>query len=418
MYQKVKGTRDFYPDELDSRNKIFTILRNTANHYGFAEVETSVMETMSLLTAKQGDEIKNQIFVLEKRSTEELGLRFDLTVPLTRMFSAVQMSANKPVKWYALSKMWRYEQPQKGRLREFYQISVELFGTDKVESDFEIVALSIDCLKNLGLKSDDFVIKVNNRKFLQGFIEGLDIKNYEAVFKVIDSYTKSTKEEFKEDLEKLELSSQQVSKIMNFMTAKLDSFEEDDMNELMRQGYNELKELFEMFDSLGFSDYVQFCSYIARGLSYYTGVVFECFDREGKFRAILGGGRYDNMVEQFGAQKTPALGFAIGDVTLELLLREKGLWPESKKGPEYYIAPTGKDVLIDAYKIAMQLRSKYIVDIDLSSRKLGKQFNYADSIGAKNVIVIGADEVKSGKFKVRDMKSGKEEIKSVEEMIE
>lgn len=417
MYQKVKGTRDFYPDEMQARNKVFSVLRNTADHFGFHEVETSVMETLAILTAKQGEETKNQIFVLEKRSKEELGLRFDLTVPLTRMFSAVQMSANKPVKWYALDKMWRYEQPQKGRLREFYQISVECFGTDKVESDFEIITLSIECLKNLGLKESDFVLKINNRKFLQGFIESLGIANYDDVFRIIDGYTKCSRDEFKSDLEKIGLDSNQVERIMDFIISDLSNFNEKDMSELMLSGYTELKGIFSMFDSLGYSGYVQFCPYIARGLSYYTGTVFECFDREGKFRAILGGGRYDNMVEQFGAQKTPALGFAIGDVTLELLLREKGLWPEEKAGPDYYIAPTGKDVLIDAYKIAQRLRERFVVDIDISSRKLGKQFSYADSIGAKHVIVVGEDEIRTGKFKVRDMKSGKEEIKSIEEML-
>lgn len=417
MYQKVKGTRDFYPEELKSRNKVFSILKKTAENYGFSEVETPIMETISLLCAKQGEEIKKQIFVLDKRGSEELGLRFDLTVPLTRLFSSVQMSVNKPVKWYSLSRMWRYEQPQKGRLREFYQISVEMFGTDKIESDFELVSLAIESLKSLGLKKNDFVIKINNRKFLQGFIESLGIQDYDSIFRIIDGYTKCTKEEFKKNLSEQKISEDNVNKIMSFMISKITDFKESDMNELMKEGYIELKELFSMLDSLGFFEYVEFCSYIARGLSYYTGLVFECFDREKKFRAILGGGRYDNMVEQFGAQKTPALGFAIGDVTLELLLRDKSLWPESQQGPDYYIAPTGKDVLIEAYKIVLILRKKFNVDIDLSARKLSKQFSYADSIGAKKVIVIGDNELKSKNFKVKDMKTGLEELKSIDEIM-
>jgi histidyl-tRNA synthetase len=304
--------------------------------------------------------------------------------------------------------MWRYEQPQKGRLREFYQISVELFGTKSVDADFEIITLAIECLKNLGLNGNDFVIRVNNRKFLQGFIEGLGITDYEAIFRVIDNYTKSTKEEFVQDLESCGLSNEQVSKVVSFMGAELSDMDEIEMNPLMREGYLELSRLFSMFESLGYSGSVQFSSFIARGLSYYTGTVFECFDREGKFRAILGGGRYDNMVSQFGGQATPAVGFAIGDVTLELLLREKKLWPEEKVSPDYYICYVNDTVKIDAYKIAQKLRAKYVVDIDISERKLGKQLAYANSISAKHVVIVGEDELKEGLVVVRDMGSGHE----------
>ncbi|MBN2880455.1 histidine--tRNA ligase [Candidatus Woesearchaeota archaeon] len=420
MYQKVKGTRDFYPEEFGSRWQVFSSIRNTVKKFGFSEIESPAFESFDLLSAKQGEEIRSQIFTLEKQGKEDLGLRFDLTVPFARMFTSVQMSSKKPVKWYGLSRMWRYEQPQKGRLREFYQLSVEMYGTNSIDSDFETVALAISVLKDLGLTSDDFVIRINNRKLLQGFIESLKIgsKYVDSVFRVVDSYTKSSSEDFRKELSEIGLDSKQVDYIVEFMTVKLEDLNELEMDSVMREGYTELKGLFSMLECLGMKDFVEFNPFIARGLSYYTGLVFECFDRQGKFRAILGGGRYDNLVSLFGGQSTPAIGFAIGDVTLELLLRDREKWPKPSIGPEYFVACVSDSVRMKAYEIAMKLRNKFSVDVDLSSRKLAKQLFYANSIGAKWTVIVGEDELKENKVVLRDMVLGTEHQKDLDELLD
>jgi len=418
MFKKVKGMRDFYPEEFGQRSMLFDSIRSVVDRYGFCEVESPAIESFELLSAKQGDDIKNQIFTLEKQGKESLGLRFDLTVPITRMFSNVQISSKKPVKWYSLSRMWRYEQPQKGRLREFYQLSVELFGSDTCESDLEVVALSIDVLRNLGLTHNEFVIKINNRKFLQGFLESINVSDIEQVFRIIDNYTKIELKEFKSQLKEINLDNNQISLIVEFLNKKLSDFLDIEMDSLMHEGYKELIELFDKLKLIGLSEFIEFSPFIARGLSYYTGLVFECFDRKQKFRAILGGGRYNHLVSQFGGQETPSVGFAIGDVTLELLLKEFNLWPKSDIAPHFFVAYVNENVKDEAIKLAYKLRENYIVDLDLLNRKLGKQLYFANSIGCKYAIIVGEDEIKKGLVVVRDMNTGYEETKSIESLLE
>ncbi|MFT4304038.1 MAG: histidine--tRNA ligase [Candidatus Woesearchaeota archaeon] len=398
-FKAVKGTRDFYPEIMESRISMFNTIRKTAKRYGFNQVDTPAFEEIKLLTAKSGEEVKNQIFVMEKRSNEEIGLRFDLTVPLTRMFIEKQKELPKPVKWFYISPMWRYEQPQKGRLREFYQFGVELFGSDKVQADAEVISLAIDSLTNLGLTEKDIVIKINNRESLEKFLNKIKVKDTERVIRIIDKKSKISENDFKKELEFLEL--EQQKELLRY----LNSTELPD----------ELKQLFELLKSSGKDKYVEYSPEIARGLAYYTGTVFECSDRRGEYRAILGGGRYDKMVEQFGGQNCPATGFAMGDVVIELFLRDKGLWEIPKKEIDYYIAPVNNEYINLALEITNNLRKNYNVEIDLLERKLSKQFNYADNINAKNVIIVG-DETKEGKVKIKEMISGTEkevDIKSL-----
>ncbi|MCB9359454.1 histidine--tRNA ligase [Candidatus Woesearchaeota archaeon] len=393
-YKAVKGTRDFYPEIMEPRKRMFEVLRSTAERYGFKEIDSPAVEELKLLTAKSGDEIKSQIFVMEKRSNEEIGLRFDLTVPATRMFIDKQKAITKPVKWYYIAPMWRYEQPQKGRLREFYQFGVELFGSDKVQADAEVISLAIDNLVGLGLKEKDFVIKINSRECLESFFKkiGIKDKDIDSALRVIDKKAKISPEEFEKELEFLGKSKKDEL---------LDYLESNKIPE-------ELNEVFDLLKAMGKEKYVEYSPEIARGLAYYTGIVFECSDRSGKYRAILGGGRYDKMVEQFGGQPCPATGFAMGDVVIELFLKDKGLWKDENEKIEYYVAPVSKEYVPKAFEIANNMREKgKKVEIDLMDKKLGKQFNYADGIGAQKVIVVG-DETKSGKVKMKEMKTGKE----------
>ena len=417
--QKPKGTRDFFPEDMESRNQVFDRLRNIAKRYGFGEVESPAFENIETLTAKQGGEILEQIFVLEKKGDEQFGLRYDLTVPITRMFVEKQKDTPKPVKWFYMTKMWRYERPQSGRLREFYQFGVELFGSDKAEADAEVISLAIDALLDLGLKESDFIVKINNRKLLQGLIYGFNIVNkVDEVIRVIDKAKKIAESEFQKELEGLGLNFGQIKNIEEMMKIRNpEEFEKFDLNDEAKLGLEELKKVINFLKTYGKESFIQIDLSVARGLLYYTGTVFECFDREEKMRSIFAGGRYDKLVEQFGGQPCPATGFAMGDVTSQILLEKRGLWPRAYIGPDYYIAIVSSDVRKKAIEIAQKLRGQYSVDIDLMERALGKQMQYAASIAAKKVVIIGPDELNKGKVKVRDMASGKEEDVKIDELI-
>ncbi len=405
-YKSVKGTRDFSPEYMKARKKLFDSFNSIASSYGFSEVETPAMEELKLLTAKSGDEIKSQIFVMEKRSNEEIGLRFDMTVPIARLFIEKQKEIAKPVKWSYAARMWRYEAPQKGRLREFYQMGVELFGSNKIQSDAEVISIGIDTLKSFGLKDSDFVIKINNRELIEGIFTSIGIENQEDLeqaMRAIDKKSKISDEAFDEELSFLE--DTQKERVKEFLAIK--SFSElrsqfPEMNEMAQKGIDDLENLFSLLEATEKDSYVEFCPEVARGLAYYTGTVFECFDRDGKFRAILGGGRYDKMVEIFGGQSTPATGFAMGDVVIELFLKEKGLWEEEPRKVDYYVAPVNKDYVELAFSVADRIRkSGNTVEMDLLDRKLGKQFAYAQNITNK-ILVVG-DEAKEGKVILKDL---------------
>ncbi len=404
-FQNPKGTVDYYPEDREVFNYISNTMRKNAVKYGFLEVESPAFESLSLLSEKEGEEIQGQIFTLEKRSNEQLGLRFDLTVPMARMFIAKQKELPKPTKWFCVSRMWRYEAPQKGRLREFYQLSVELFGSNKPAADAQIIALAIDILTDLGLTKDDFKVKVNNRYLLQGLLEGLGVGNYKEAMQIIDKVAKVSGEEFIAMLEEIGLTLEQITKIDEIINTK-DLNKLTDLNETATKGRDELKEALGFLE--GKKEFIEVDLKVARGLAYYTGTVFEIFDTNMKFRALCGGGRYNDMIKMFGGDECAATGFGMGFATLKLLLDEKMKLPDSDLGLDYYIITIGDKAKEVALKIADKARVKFKVDMDIMGRNIGKQMDYARKIGARKVIIIGDDEIESGKLTVRDMTSGKE----------
>lgn len=409
-FEKAKGTADFYPEEKEAMNVIYEKLRGVARRYSFKEVESPAFENMDLLTAKSGEEIKTQIFCLEKRSAEELGLRFDLTVPQTRMFIAKQKELSKPVKWFCFSRMWRYEQPQKGRMREFYQANIEMFGSDRPEADAEIISVLIEWLSELGLTEKDFFVKINNRDLLEGLLGDFVAKNrIEEVVRIIDKSAKIKEEEFDKALKDAGVKDvgriKEIIKIKGAPEYSLPLIEPMCKNEKSQAGYNRLKTVVQLLDT----KYVRVDLSVARGLAYYTGTVFECFDIDEKFRAIAGGGRYDNMVQLFGGEKTPATGFAMGFSVLSLVLDERGLLPKPDLGPDYYVAIVNEDVRKNAIGIVRKLRKKSKVDYDLTGRNLTNQLQYAAGIGAKKTVIVGPKDLANKQVTVRDMKSGEEE---------
>jgi histidyl-tRNA synthetase len=400
QFQKPAGTRDFFPEDMDIRNDVLANLKSVCKKYGFSEVGCPDIETLKLLTAKSGEEIKGQVFNLEKKGDEELALKPEFTPSVARMFIEKQKTIQKPVKWFSFGRCWRYERPQKGRLREFFQLNVECYGASSQLADADMISLAIDCLLSLGLKKDDFVVKINSRSLLESVLKDLGINNAADIFRVIDKKAKISPAAFEEELQKAGLDSSTTNKLIALLETK-------DISKI--KGSEELKQLFTYLEKLGKKDFIEFDLSIARGIAYYTGTVFECFDRKGRLRAIFAGGRYDKLIEQLGGQPCPATGFAIGDVTLQLLLEEKKLWPEPSLGVEYYIAPMDEKSISFALEVLTRLREKSTADIDLLGRKIRKQLDYASSIKAVNAVIIGDEEVKTRTVTIKNLVTGKQE---------
>jgi histidyl-tRNA synthetase len=420
MFPRVKGTNDLFPTDTFLLQHTLTAMSIACIRYGFQHVLAPSIETLKLLTAKSGEEVTKQIFTLEKKGSEELGLKFDLTVPMTRMFASKQRELPKPVKWFSCDRMWRYEAPQKGREREFFQISVENFGSAHPEADAEIINLFIDCYLSLGLKARDFTVKINHRKLLEGILLDIVPKGkLDTAMRIVDKRSKIEEKQFFDEMHAAGIERVKAAKILHAIeingdikTVEKKINQHLELNEVAREGLKNLKEVLALVKH----DNIVVDLSVARGLAYYTGCVFEAFDNEGMFRALGAGGRYDQLVKLLGGEDCPATGFAIGYSTLSLLLQHKKLLPNIALGPEYFIIPVHENHVKDALALAAQLRPKYTVDVDQMRRPISKQFTYANSIGAKNVIVVGPAELKSKTFTVKDMNTGKETKKKISEI--
>ncbi len=413
MFAKPKGTIDHYPDELSKLNTILGKFHDVASRYGFRAIETPVFEELKVLTEKEGEQTKEEIFMLEQRGDEKFGLRFDMTVPSARMFTAIQKSCQKPVKWCYGTKNWRYERPQKGRLREFHQFGVELFGSDSPDADAEVINVAIGCLRSLGLTNKDFTVEINNRKLLQGIVS--DFVTSAQIGEAIAAIDKRKKLEDKEFFELLKsVGVNDPSKVVEILDLPdLDSIGKLKLNAMAKEGYEELKAVFRLLER----DYCKVYLPLARGLSYYTSTVFEIFDVEGKYRALAGGGRYDTMIGNFGGEPCPATGMAIGLTPVQLVLEDKDLMPAAGGQPEVYVAVVDDTVRDKAREIVSALRQSQRVEWDLTGRALGKQMQFASTIGAKKVVIVGPKDVTAGKVTVRDLSSGKEEAVMIESII-
>lgn len=403
MVQNVKGTVDYYPEEENIKNKIFTRLSETAESFGYVRINTPAIEDFSLISKKQGEEIRSQIFTLEKKGEEDLALRAEHTPSFARLFVQKEKSLVKPVKWYNIGKSWRYERPQAGRLREFYQYNVELFGSSNPLSDAELISLAIESLKSLGLEEKDLKVKVNHRKILQGILSNfVEEDKVEELMRVIDKKGKVKKQDFCDML----------SDHVDNPDELISILETDDIDKIDKVDDSFKKELVDIMDYLQDYDCIEFSPSTARGLAYYTGTVFEIFDNEEKLRSICGGGRYDNMIELYGGKPTPATGFGMGYSTLYLLLQKNDLLPSPEISPDYFIATMNTQK--EALKLSKKLRKKgNKVEMNLLEKNLGNQLKYADKVGAKKLIVLGEEEVKSKKVKIKDMGTGEEKEKSL-----
>ncbi|MCD6370346.1 MAG: histidine--tRNA ligase [Thermoplasmata archaeon] len=409
MLQRLRGFRDIYPEYMRARRIVFSKITQVARSFGFHEIDAPSVELLDLFRIKSGEEIVKQTFSFVDKGGREITLIPELTPTVSRMIAA-RKDLTKPVKWFSFPKMWRYEEPQSGRLREFYQFNADIFGISNIYADAEVIALAMEILDTLGLKGR-YIMRVSDRILMEDLLKSMNVKDMEGAFRIIDKRDKIPLQIFREEMLKY-ISPEKVEILEETLQYKgdvdvvLNKFPESERTEVLR----ELKDLLREYGKS-----VVFDLSIVRGLAYYTGIVFEAHDAKEEFRAILGGGRYDKVVELFGAQPTPAVGFGMGDVVLELMMRREGVWPEEKIEVDYFVAiiPGFRK---EAIRVANMLRRKgYIVDIELQDRSLSKQMKYANKLNAKYVIIVG-EEIKRNSAVVRNMETGEQKELKIEEI--
>ncbi|MBS3107316.1 histidine--tRNA ligase [Candidatus Woesearchaeota archaeon] len=409
--QPLKGTRDFYPKDMAKLNYIFKIWRKVAERYGYQEFDGPMLEPIDLWTAKSGSEIPEQMYRFTDKGNREVAIRPELTPTLARMVAQSQKELSKPIKWYSIPRCWRYESPQSGRLREFFQFNLDALGVESMKADAEVIATAIDIMLELGCTDNDFYVRISNRKLMLSILLSLGIKEegISNVCRVIDKIDKVSEDDFKSMLKEASLTDKQIKALTKILEA--DNLKDLEKLKLDEEGKGALKqtaELFKFLEAYGFKKYYRLDLSIMRGLDYYTSTVFEVFDKTKEFRAIAGGGRYDDLVNVFGGERCPGIGYGMGDVVLGLFLNKLNKLPDFGKEVDFYIAAVKEEQADTAMNLAQKLRKKYTVETDIMERKLMKQFEYADKIKAKKVIVIGEKELKEKKVVLKDMVSGKE----------
>ncbi|MBA4379502.1 MAG: histidine--tRNA ligase [Anaerolinea sp.] len=404
IIQPVKGTRDFYPEQMAIRAWLYSILRQVSESFGYQEWDAPFIETMELYAAKSGEElVKEQSFVFQDRGGDFITLRPELTPSLARMIAARQNELAFPVRWWSFGPFWRYERPQKGRTREFFQWNADMLGVNSPEADAELIAVAAAFLKAVGLTPGMALILVNNRRLMEAEFDALGIlpeKRLE-VSALVDRRNKTEADKWEAYALESGLSRKQLDGLKKLLENK----------ELWRKS-DELARLFAALKALGVEEYVRFDPNIMRGLLYYTGTVFEAFDLTGGVRrAILGGGRYDNLLADVGGEPLSGVGFAMGDVVIGIVLRERGLIPSFHPSPAPALVTVFDESLwLDSYALATDLRRAGIaVTCYPEPAKLARQFKFADRMGMRVALVIGPDEATAGQVTVKDLRSGTQE---------
>ncbi len=414
-FQTPRGTRDFLPQEMIKRQYVMDKIRRVFEKWGFDPLDTPAFEDWALLAAKSGggEEIKKEIYYFKDKSDRELGLRFDLTVPLARVFAS-NSGLSKPFRRYQIGPVWRYDRPGSGRWREFYQADIDIIGCKNALADAEVIATVCNCMKDLGF--DDFNVRINNRKLIEAMLSKIGIKEGKIldVFRSVDKIEKIGSTGVKDELIGKGFSSSQVDDILELIKTDLDEImpkekESDD-------GLSELKDIIDFVAEFGYKENIKPDLSLMRGLDYYTGPVFEMAIGDSR-SSVVGGGRYENLIEVFGGKPTPATGWSIGVDRIIEIMEERKLFPEITTKTKIFIAPLKPEFRNQAIRMAKNLRDQSVsCEIDIMGRSIQKQLSYANSKGIPFVVIIGDNEIKEKKFRIKDMKTGKEFPVSMDNM--
>lgn len=410
MSQGVRGTRDFYPEDMRLRNWLFDNFTNASLLHGFEEYDAPVLEYEELYTRKQGEEITQQLYSFQDKGNRKVALRPEMTPSLARMVMARAGGLPMPIKWFSIPQCWRYERTQRGRGREHYQWNVDIWGTTEISADAELISVLVTFFEGIGLTAKDIVIRVSSRKVLEEVLGSLDMEGdiFAQTCIIVDKMDKLSSDVIEDQLSDLGHDSKVVMTIQTVLGIK-------DMNSLQKAlkdesvAVSELNLLFDAIDSYGISEWVEFDASIVRGLAYYTGAVFEAHDRTGEFRAICGGGRYDKLLSTLGGKDLPATGFGFGDMVIMELLAEKNLIPELVSDIDDIVIPLNSDLRNAAVMVAASLRnSGRTVDLVLEDKKMKWAFKHAERIGAARLVLLAPDEWSRKMVKIKDLDTGEE----------
>ena len=410
-FQTLPGFREFYPDALARRNHVFRLWRQTANAFGFQEYDAPVLEPLDLYKTKSGDEIEQQLFSFIDKGGREVALRPEMTPTVCRLVGAKAATLKRPIKWFSIAEFYRYERMQRGRGRCFFQFNADIFGEPGPEAETELIALLVQSLCAFGLTEQDFFVRLSDRNLWYYYLEaiGLDEPRIRAVLGAVDKYERIGDDAFQPYTEKFgPLDPAVRARVLAFLQIKSLAALEQTLaplgGEKLAARLAEWRKLLGNLAAMGLGRFVEVDLGVVRGLAYYTGFVFEAFDRQGELRALAGGGRYDNLIGKLGLAELPAVGFAIGDMTFALLLEQRGLMPDLVQAPDIFCVLGGEPERRAAFADIQALRAAgWRVEYPFKELAFGKQFKAATESGARLALIYGGDELAQGVVKLRDL---------------
>lgn len=409
----LKGFRDFFPQELAERAYITDRWREVARRYGFVEYDGPPLEPLELYTRKSGQEIVDQLYAFTDKGGREVALRPEMTPTLARMVGSRANTLRRPVRWFSIPQLFRYERQQRGRLREHFQLNVDIIGESDVSADAELLATAVDIMRSFGLTADDIRARVSDRQLLQGLLVGAGVNSelLPAVYAIVDKMEREPQDLLEDRLLGIGVSKSTSQRIFEILkTTDLGALRHDLGNPpALRQDFERLSRYLAYLEALGVAEWITPSLSVVRGLAYYTGIVFELFDARGEFRAICGGGRYDTLLGAIGGADLPALGFGMGDVVLGEILRARGLMPQYVPSVDVWVTFADAAMLPDAMRVTTRLRqSGFSVEYALGGQKLARQFKAADAAGAREVLVLSPELLPRRQATVRRMADGTE----------
>lgn len=413
-FASLPGFRDFYPDDQAIRNHIMEVWREVARRYGFQEYDGPPLEPTELYIEKSGPEIVQQLYNFTDKGGREITLRPEMTPTFARMVGARAGAMRKPIKWFSTPQLFRYERAQRGRLREHFQLNLDIVGEAGPAADAELLAAAIDVLRAFGLTAEDFVARVSDRRLLRALLLHAQVPEdrLTLVYNIVDKLEREPEERIAERLAtEAGLGPVVVQEVLAiFRNRDFDSVRDAyGGTEGLGEEIARLREYFSLLEAMGLADYVRFDLSVVRGLAYYTGIVFELFDTRGELRAICGGGRYDDLLRVIAGMDLPALGFGMGDVVLRDLLEQRGKLPEVTRRLDYYVISVTADEHKPALALVHRLRDHgYAVDYSLRPQSVGKQLRAASALGAHKAMILGPDELAEGEVVIRELAGGEE----------
>lgn len=422
---KLPGFREFGPEDVALRNHVFATWRAVARRYGYSEYDGPPLEPLALYAEKSGEEIVGQLYAFRDRGDRHVALRPEMTPTLARMLGSRGRAMAKPIRWFSIPQLFRYERSQRGRLREHFQFNVDVVGEDAVAADAEVLAVAVDAVRALGFGPADFAARVNDRRLVAAVLAEMAVPAaaVDDCLAALDKAARTPGAASRERIEALGVPGPQAEAVLALAAGERPFFLDDlkrrfaDAPEVLAAAAP-LEEHARLMRSAGLGAYVEFDFSIVRGLAYYTGIVFELFDRAGELRAICGGGRYDGLFARLGGDALPAAGFGMGDVVLGEMLRDRGLAPDAPPGFDYFVIWLGEGQRPLALEACSRLREAGRSAVcALRARSLRKHMAAAARSGAARAIVIGPDEAAEGAVAVRDLETGEQETVSLESLL-